>query len=110
MRVGVIGLGYVGQTIARAAAASGHVVIGYDVSAESVKKLDAKQLSNFIGTTDETKLSDCEIVFQVLCAQKLRPELLNHQGLSICMHRRQSALTLVMLIGMLKTLRVCSPV
>ena len=62
MRVGVIGLGYVGQTIARAAAASGHVVIGYDVSAESVKKLDSKGLSNFTGTTDETKLSDCEIV------------------------------------------------
>jgi UDP-N-acetyl-D-glucosamine dehydrogenase len=62
MRVGVIGLGYVGQTIARAAAASGHVVVGYDINAESVKKLEAKEISNFIGTTDETKLSECEIV------------------------------------------------
>ncbi len=62
MRVGVIGLGYVGQTIARAAAASGHLVIGYDVSAESVAKLDAKEIGNFTGTTDETKLSGCEIV------------------------------------------------
>jgi UDP-N-acetyl-D-glucosamine dehydrogenase len=62
MRVGVIGLGYVGQTIARAAAASGHMVVGYDVNAESVKKLEVNKISNFTGTTDETMLSDCEIV------------------------------------------------
>ena len=62
MRVGVIGLGYVGQTVARAASAAGLMVVGYDVKAESVKKLEAKEISNFIGTTDETKLSDCEIV------------------------------------------------
>jgi UDP-N-acetyl-D-glucosamine dehydrogenase len=62
MRVGVIGLGYVGQTIARAAAASGHVVVGYDVNAESVQKLEADKISHFTGTTVETKLSECEIV------------------------------------------------
>ena len=62
MRVGVIGLGYVGQTIAKAAAASGHMVVGYDINAESVKKLEAKTISNFTGTTDETMLSECEIV------------------------------------------------
>jgi UDP-N-acetyl-D-glucosamine dehydrogenase len=62
MRVGVIGLGYVGQTIARAAAASGHMVVGYDVNAESVKKFEANKLGNFTGTTDETNLSECEIV------------------------------------------------
>jgi UDP-N-acetyl-D-glucosamine dehydrogenase len=62
MRVGVIGLGYVGQTIARAAATSGHVVVGYDVNAESVQKLEADKISHFTGTTDETKLSECEIV------------------------------------------------
>jgi UDP-N-acetyl-D-glucosamine dehydrogenase len=62
MRVGVIGLGYVGQTIARAAAASGHVVVGYDVNAEAIQKLDPKELTNFTGTTDETQLSECEIV------------------------------------------------
>ena len=62
MRVGVIGLGYVGQTIARAAAASGHVVVGYDINAESVKKLEVNKISHFTGTTDETMLSECEIV------------------------------------------------
>jgi UDP-N-acetyl-D-glucosamine dehydrogenase len=62
MHVGVIGLGYVGQTVARAAAASGHKVVGYDVNAEAIQKLNPKELSNFTGTTDETILSDCEIV------------------------------------------------
>ena len=62
MRVGVIGLGYVGLTVARAAAAAGHVVVGYDVNAEAIKKLEADKISHFTGTTDETKLSECEIV------------------------------------------------
>jgi UDP-N-acetyl-D-glucosamine dehydrogenase len=62
MRVGVIGLGYVGQTVARAASASGSSVIGFDVNKSLVEKLLAQKIQNFSPTHDEKELQGCEIV------------------------------------------------
>jgi UDP-N-acetyl-D-glucosamine dehydrogenase len=62
MRVGVIGLGYVGQTVARAASASGSSVIGFDVNKSLVEKLLDQKIQNFTPTHNEKELQGCEIV------------------------------------------------
>jgi UDP-N-acetyl-D-glucosamine dehydrogenase len=62
MRVGVIGLGYVGQTVARAASASGSSVIGFEVNKSLVEKLLDEKIQNFSPTHDEKELQGCEIV------------------------------------------------
>jgi len=62
MRVGVIGLGYVGQTVARAASASGSSVVGYDINASLVDQLLEQRIQNFTPTDSEKDLQGCEIV------------------------------------------------
>jgi UDP-N-acetyl-D-glucosamine dehydrogenase len=62
MRVGVIGLGYVGQTVARAASASGSSVIGFDVNKSVVDQLLDQKIQNFTATHNEKELQRCEIV------------------------------------------------
>jgi UDP-N-acetyl-D-glucosamine dehydrogenase len=62
MRVGVIGLGYVGQTVARAASASGSSVVGFDVNKSLVEKLLDQKIQNFTPTHNEKELQGCEIV------------------------------------------------
>jgi UDP-N-acetyl-D-glucosamine dehydrogenase len=62
MRVGVIGLGYVGQTVALAASKSGSTVIGFDVNKTLVEELLVQKIQNFTATHDENELKGCEIV------------------------------------------------
>jgi UDP-N-acetyl-D-glucosamine dehydrogenase len=62
MRVGVIGLGYVGQTVALAASKSGSTVIGFDVNKILVEELLVQKIQNFTPTHDENELQGCEIV------------------------------------------------
>jgi UDP-N-acetyl-D-glucosamine dehydrogenase len=51
MRVAIIGQGYVGLTIAVDSAGAGHTVVGFDVNAELVKKLNLGH-SHIEGITD----------------------------------------------------------
>jgi UDP-N-acetyl-D-glucosamine dehydrogenase len=62
MRIGVIGLGYVGQTVVRAASASGSTVIGYDINKSLVGQLSEQRIQNFTPTDSEKDLQGCEIV------------------------------------------------
>jgi UDP-N-acetyl-D-glucosamine dehydrogenase len=62
MRVGVIGLGYVGQTVARAASAAGSTIVGFDIDKSLVDQLLNQRIQNFTPTNDEKDLQGCEIV------------------------------------------------
>jgi len=77
-RVGVIGQGYVGLSLAMAAASAGHAVVGYDTNTDLVDALghgishieDVENITlerlissgKYLPTDDSLKLSDCEIV------------------------------------------------
>lgn len=79
MRIGIVGLGYVGLPLAVAFAERGHEIVGYDVDAERVERLGAGESdiedvsSERLGalgerlrmTTDAAPLGECEAV--VIC-------------------------------------------
>jgi UDP-N-acetyl-D-glucosamine dehydrogenase len=60
MKIAIIGLGYVGRSIAQAAVAAGHSVIGFDTNSDVISSL--KINGDFKGTTDATLLSTAEVV------------------------------------------------
>jgi len=60
MKVAIIGLGYVGRSIAQAAVGAGHSVIGFDINFDVVSSL--KINGDFKGTTDAALLGDVEVV------------------------------------------------
>ena len=60
MKVAIIGLGYVGRSIAQAASAAGHSVVGFDINAEVISSLTL--YGDFTGTTDAALLDDAEVV------------------------------------------------
>jgi UDP-N-acetyl-D-glucosamine dehydrogenase len=60
MKIAIIGLGYVGRSIAQAAAVAGHSVIGFDTNSEVISSL--KISGDFQGTTDAGLLGSSEVV------------------------------------------------
>jgi len=60
MKIAIIGLGYVGRSIAQAAVGSGHSVIGFDTNSDVVSSLSIS--GDFKGTTDAAFLGDAEVV------------------------------------------------
>jgi UDP-N-acetyl-D-glucosamine dehydrogenase len=60
MKIAIIGLGYVGQSIAQAAVGAGHSVIGFDTNSDVISSL--KISGDFKGTTDAALLSEAEVV------------------------------------------------
>jgi UDP-N-acetyl-D-glucosamine dehydrogenase len=60
MKIAIIGLGYVGQSIARAAVGAGHSVVGFDTNSDVVSKLSI--VGDFKGTTDAALLDGAEVV------------------------------------------------
>jgi UDP-N-acetyl-D-glucosamine dehydrogenase len=60
MRIAIIGLGYVGQSIAQAAAGALHSVIGFDTNPDVISSLRIS--GDFKGTTDAEHLGNAEIV------------------------------------------------
>jgi UDP-N-acetyl-D-glucosamine dehydrogenase len=60
MRIAVIGLGYVGQSIAQAAAGALHSVIGFDTNPDVISSLRIS--GDFKGTTDAELLGNAEII------------------------------------------------
>ena len=78
MRIGVVGLGYVGLVTASVLADQGHIVLGVDVDRQKVELLSRgvspiyepgldellkKNRDRLKFTTDHTELRDCEVVF-----------------------------------------------
>jgi UDP-N-acetyl-D-glucosamine dehydrogenase len=60
MKIAIIGLGYVGRSIAQAAVGAGHSVIGFDTNADVISSL--KINGDFKGTTDAALLGTAEVV------------------------------------------------
>jgi UDP-N-acetyl-D-glucosamine dehydrogenase len=60
--VGVVGVGYVGGALARAAAQSGFKVYGFTRSPQRVEKFDREGIGNLTVITDTEKLTECNII------------------------------------------------
>jgi UDP-N-acetyl-D-glucosamine dehydrogenase len=60
MKIAIIGLGYVGRSIAQAAVDAGHSVIGFDTNSDVISSLSIG--GNFKGTTDAALLGGAEVV------------------------------------------------
>ena len=60
MKIAIIGLGYVGRSIAQAAAVAGHSVIGFDTNSDVISSLSIG--GDFKGTTDAALLGGAEVV------------------------------------------------
>jgi UDP-N-acetyl-D-glucosamine dehydrogenase len=60
MNIAIIGQGYVGQSIAKAAVASGHSVVGFDTNPTVFSSIDIK--ANYKGTSDGKDLENSEVV------------------------------------------------
>jgi UDP-N-acetyl-D-glucosamine dehydrogenase len=60
MKIAIIGLGYVGRSIATAAVGAGHPVVGFDTNADVVSSLSIA--GDFKATADAALLGDAEVV------------------------------------------------
>jgi UDP-N-acetyl-D-glucosamine dehydrogenase len=60
MKIAIIGLGYVGRSIAQAAVGAGHSVIGFDTNSEVVSSFSIS--GDFKGTTDGSLIGSAEVV------------------------------------------------
>ena len=60
MKIAIIGLGYVGRSIATAAVSAGHSVVGFDTSSDVISSLSIG--GDFKGTTDAALLDGAEVV------------------------------------------------
>ena len=60
MKIAIIGLGYVGRSIAQAAVGAGHSVIGFDTNSDVISSLSIS--GDFKGTTDAASIGVAEVV------------------------------------------------
>jgi UDP-N-acetyl-D-glucosamine dehydrogenase len=60
MKTAIIGLGYVGRSIAQAAAGAGHSVVGFDTNSEVISSF--KMSGDFKGTTDASSIGDADVI------------------------------------------------
>jgi UDP-N-acetyl-D-glucosamine dehydrogenase len=60
MKIAIIGLGYVGRSIAHAAIGAGHSIIGFDTNSDVISSLSIS--GDFKGTTDAALLDGAEVV------------------------------------------------
>jgi UDP-N-acetyl-D-glucosamine dehydrogenase len=60
MKIAIIGQGYVGRSIAVAAASAGHSVVGFDTDASVISSLKIK--GDFQGTTDASLIGSADVV------------------------------------------------
>jgi UDP-N-acetyl-D-glucosamine dehydrogenase len=60
MKIAIIGLGYVGRSIAQAAVGAGHSLIGFDTNSDVISSL--KISGDFKATTDAALLGNAEVV------------------------------------------------
>jgi UDP-N-acetyl-D-glucosamine dehydrogenase len=60
MKIGIIGLGYVGRSISQAAVSVGHSVVGFDTNSDVISSLQIS--GDFKGTTDASLIGSADIV------------------------------------------------
>jgi UDP-N-acetyl-D-glucosamine dehydrogenase len=60
MKIAIIGLGYVGRSIAQAAVGAGHSVIGFDTNSDVISTLSIS--GDFKGTTDASLIGSAEVI------------------------------------------------
>jgi UDP-N-acetyl-D-glucosamine dehydrogenase len=60
MKIAIIGLGYVGRSIAQAAVSAGHSVVGFDTNSDVASSFSIS--GDFKGTTDAALLGSAEVV------------------------------------------------
>ena len=60
MKIAIIGMGYVGRSIAEAAVGAGHRVVGFDTNSDVISAL--KISGDFKGTTDASSIGDAEVI------------------------------------------------
>jgi UDP-N-acetyl-D-glucosamine dehydrogenase len=60
MKIAIIGMGYVGRSIAQAAVGAGHSVVGFDTNSDVVSSLQTS--GDFQGTTDASLIGFAEVV------------------------------------------------
>ena len=60
MKIAIIGLGYVGRSIAQAAVSAGHSVVGFDTNSDVISSLNLS--GDFKGTTEAGSIGDVEVV------------------------------------------------
>jgi UDP-N-acetyl-D-glucosamine dehydrogenase len=60
MKIAIIGLGYVGRSIANAAVDVGHSVVGFDTNSDVISSLSIS--GDFIGTTDASLIGSADVV------------------------------------------------
>jgi UDP-N-acetyl-D-glucosamine dehydrogenase len=60
MKITILGQGYVGRSIARAAVGAGHSVVGFDTNSDVISAL--KMSGDFKGTTDASSIGDAEVI------------------------------------------------
>jgi UDP-N-acetyl-D-glucosamine dehydrogenase len=60
MNIAIIGMGYVGQSVAFSALASGHSVTGFDINNVVLSKI--KLEDNFTATSDAAQISNAEVI------------------------------------------------
>lgn len=62
VKIGVIGIGYVGSALALSASSAGLSVIGFTRKKYKADRINKKNIKNFSASSDFTKLSKCDIV------------------------------------------------
>jgi UDP-N-acetyl-D-glucosamine dehydrogenase len=60
MKIAIIGLGYVGRSIAQAAVGAGHSVVGFDTNSDVISSFSIS--GDFKGTTDASLIESTEVV------------------------------------------------
>jgi UDP-N-acetyl-D-glucosamine dehydrogenase len=60
MKIAIIGMGYVGRSIAQAAVGAGHSVVGFDTNSDVISSLSVN--GDFKGTTDASLIGSAEVV------------------------------------------------
>ena len=60
MKIALIGLGYVGRSIAQAATGAGHSVVGFDTNSDVISSLQIN--GEYLGSTDASLIGSVEIV------------------------------------------------
>ena len=60
MKIAIIGLGYVGRSIAQVAVGAGHSVVGFDTNSDVISSL--KITGDFKGTSDAALIGDAEVI------------------------------------------------
>lgn len=61
-KVGVVGIGYVGSTIADATSSAGYTTIGFDIDKHKIAKINSQRKERLVATDNKKLISKCDII------------------------------------------------